>query len=91
MNIEEFIKKWNKAYFIGKVDIIVAKNNEEGIKFLSEHTSLDVSMLYKAFKEDTYKYDDLYIYIPRSGECKLYSIMNLNLIKTLNYELILES
>lgn len=89
MTAEEFIENWNSSYLYNKTNIVVEKNNAEGISFLNKLIPFNLIDFYKAIKNGDYKIDDPYIYSIK-GSKTIYSIMSLDIIPLINTHLILK-
>jgi hypothetical protein len=84
MNVKEFIEKWNNAFEEGKVNIYIAENNSDGIIDMTRKMKLNALDMFCAFRDGDYKYDDAFIYMSRN-EHKIYSYVNINSTKDINY------
>lgn len=80
----EFIEKWNKTFDEGKVNIYIAENNSDGIINMTNKMRLTALDMFYAFRDGNYKYDDPFIYMSRNKH-KLYSYVNINATKDINY------
>lgn len=86
----EFIEKWNEAFDKGEVSIFIAENNSDGIMEMTRKMRLNAIDMFYAFKNGDYKYDDGFIYMSRKKH-NLYSFLNINQVKEINYNVIFES
>lgn len=87
MNVKEFIEKWNKAFDEGKVAVYIAENNSDGIIQMTKKMKLNPLDMFLAFKHGHYTYDDGFIYMSRYNH-ELFSFVNINMLKNINYEVI---